>query len=42
MKHVIIPLDAAYLEYRFFPRFNDWRDHWEFVRTVDYRNIPWC
>lgn len=39
MHHTIILLENAYLEYRFVPCFRDWRDTWEYVRTVDYSRI---
>ena len=39
MHHTIILLSNGYLEYRFVPRFHDYRDAWEFVRTVDYSKV---
>ncbi len=39
MRHVIILLETAYLEYRFFPHENQLREHMEYVRTVPYSEI---
>lgn len=41
MSTTIIPLANGYMEYRFCQRFRDWRDTWQYVRTVTYDLIVW-
>lgn len=39
MRHVIILLANAYLEYRHVPRDRYLESAWQYVRTVDYSQI---